>query len=616
MINSKKVNSKNYNYKNVNSKNLTDNKLTTLIYLVIGVVGIAIGSLFIVEAQQNKLLLNDNYQLLTNTIQKTLISQATTQVKHYPTTNKQVEEQWLTLASNMYLFDDKQRYPYQFLGSASLQLSEKWQQFTQLAQSLSPAEKSRIEALQALSIAIKSQDNQAITQQTNNYFDLVANFQLSALSEVISALKFLTIDSENQWNKTLVQQMLISGNTLFKPVAYYLYKDNKHFSQADIDKIQQMMLQLLEQANLNTTWLTKNTELMLKSIKIGTTRPFILAEKQVNYSLSIPGYIYLELDNNYQLLMPYSLTKALPKAINELKQQGVLMPDDVILLNSETALTNSNLTNVSFIINKPAWQTLAEQQQWFFISKFVLLIVFIVSLTLVSRLLISQQKKKQSYIAMREQFINLVSHELKTPLAAIRIMSETVEKRSTKQLSVKDYPTRIINEVDRLWLMVDNLLSMNRLKSNEVALTLQTVSLHNIIDYSFEKHNEHSPKPATLSNNISPDALIQVDELLFELVISNIISNAIKYNDKTEITLKVSYHEADRKLILVDNSCGIEPHQWQQVFDEFQRLPQQKAISGNGIGLALCKLILRQHNADISIQQSSKEGTTWQIVFL
>jgi hypothetical protein len=103
---------------------------------------------------------------------------------------------------------------------------------------LTQAEKSRSQALISLKAAITTQDSEAIKKGTNHYFDLVANFQLSAISEVISALQFLTIDSKNHWNDTLVQQMLISGNTLFKPVAYYLYKDNKQFSQADIDNIQ------------------------------------------------------------------------------------------------------------------------------------------------------------------------------------------------------------------------------------------------------------------------------------------------------------------------------------------------------------------------------------------
>jgi signal transduction histidine kinase len=367
------------------------------------------------------------------------------------------------------------------------------------------------------------------------------------------------------------------------------------------------MMKVLEQANINTAWLNKNSTLMLNAL------PIVFDDERTNYSLSTADYIYLELDNNYHLLMPYHLVNALPLAITELKKQGVLAPEDTIYLSPSSTL--SRLTDISFEINKPAWQKLAQQQQWFFISKFVLLIVFIVALTVVTRLLINQQKKKQSYIAMREQFINLVSHELKTPLAAIRVMAETVEKRSDKQLSLKDYPERMINEVDRLWLMVDNLLSMNRLKSNEVKLVRQSVSLHNMFAYSFEKHNEHSHKAATLVNNISADAVIHVDELLFELVISNVISNAIKYNDKGNIEINVSFDEIRQRLTIIDNSCGIEPHQWQHVFDEFQRIPQQKAISGNGIGLALCKLILKQHNADISIQQSSEEGTTWLIAF-
>lgn len=588
--------------------NVTAQKLASLIYLVIGVVGIAIASLFIAEAQQNRQLLDDNHQLLTDTIKKTMLSQLTARLDTYPQSTKSLEQQWLTLAKDFYFFENNQQgYPYLFKGKASQKLSDKWQQFEQFDPSLSTAEYERAQALRGLKSAIMSKQHTLITKRSQHYFDLVANFQLSAISEVISALTFLTLDSENQWNDTLVQQMLISGSSMFRPVVYYLYLDNVTFTKADNDKIQQITLRLLEQSNINTRWLTTNTELMTSS------KAPIFDSAQSNYSLLTESYIGVVLEGNIRLVVPYVLTNAVDLAVKELKLQGVLAANDELNLSNESKA--KSLTELNFVIDKPSWQKLAQQQQWFFISKSVLLIVFIAALTVVTRLLINQQKKKQSYIAMREQFINLVSHELKTPLAAIRVMAETADKRSNKGLSLKDYPERMINEVDRLWLMVDNLLSMNRLKSNEVKLTIQSVSLHNVVAYSFEKHNEYSAKPAKLINNISPDITLEVDELLFELVISNLISNAIKYNDKADITLEFFYDPASKVLTLVDNSCGIEHKQWRQVFDEFQRLPQQKAISGNGIGLALCKLILRQHQADISINQSSEKGTTWHITF-
>ena len=286
----------------------------------------------------------------------------------------------------------------------------------------------------------------------------MTNYQLSAISEVISALSFLTLDNKEQWNVALSKQILLSGSVLFKPVSYYIFKENSGFSRADITIALSIIKPLLESTNLPSYWFSKNSDLMLSPQSSYNT----LALE--NFSLINDQSIYVRLSSSVDLIMPFQAEKALVSTVNELKKQGVIAPEDSIFITPNKE--KNTLDNIALTINKPAWQALAQQQKLFFIGKFTLLIISIVSLMFVTRLMNNLQKKKQSYLAMREHFISLVSHELKTPLAAIRVMAETVKKREEKQLSLKDYPVRIVNEVDRLWLMVDNLLSMNRLKAN------------------------------------------------------------------------------------------------------------------------------------------------------
>jgi K+-sensing histidine kinase KdpD len=332
-----------------------------------------------------------------------------------------------------------------------------------------------------------------------------------------------------------------------------------------------------------------------------------------NFTVINDKSIYVKLSSTVDLIMPFQAETALESAVVELKKQGVLAPEDSITIpHKKEKIT---LDNIALTINKPNWKALAQEQKLFFIGKFTLLIISIVSLMFVTRLMNNFQKKKQSYLAMREHFISLVSHELKTPLAAIRVMAETVKKREEKQLSLKDYPVRIVNEVDRLWLMVDNLLSMNRLKANEINLNIQPLKLEQIIHYCSQKLSEYSNKQIDINVQLPADMTINADELLIELVFSNIISNAIKYNDKTVVTLDFHYDQATKSLTIIDNACGIDKTQWLTIFNEFERIPQAKAISGHGIGLSLSKLVLKQHQADIKIISSTSQGTTWKITF-
>ena len=585
-------------------------KLAFIIYSLIILVGIAIGSLFVAEKQQNKQLLTSHKVLLTNTVHKTLIRQLQSSLAEFPLSAQALNENWQTFAADILLLDGgKQLYPHPFLGNNSPQLSSKWQQFNTIDEQLSEGEKKRAIALQNLRLALQSKEQKLteINAYTKAYFDLVTNYQLSAISEVISALSFLTLDNKEQWNVALSKQILLSGSVLFKPVSYYIFKENSGFSRADIAMALSIIKPLLESANLPSYWFSKNSDLMLSPQNSNHT----LALE--NFTLINDQSIYVRLSSSVDLIMPFQAEKALVSTVNELKKQGVLAPEDNIVITHQKEKTT--LDNIALTINKPAWQALAQQQKLFFIGKFTLLIISIVSLIFVTRLMNNLQKKKQSYLAMREHFISLVSHELKTPLAAIRVMAETVKKREEKQLSLKDYPVRIVNEVDRLWLMVDNLLSMNRLKANEIKLNIQPLKLEQIIHNCSEKLSEYSNKKIHISVQLPADITINADELLIELVISNLISNAIKYNDKTLVALEFSYEQETKTLTIIDNACGIDKTQWLNIFNEFERIPQAKAISGHGIGLSLCKLVLKQHQADIKIISSTSQGTTWNITF-
>ena len=585
-------------------------KLAFIIYSLIILVGIAIGSLFVAEKQQNKQLLTSHKVLLTNTVHKTLIRQLHSSLAIYPLSAQALNENWRTFAADIVLIDEgKQLYPHPFLGNNSSQLSSKWQQFNTIDEQLSEGEKKRAIALQKLRLALQSKEKKLteINTYTNAYFHLVTNYQLSALSEVISALSFLTLDNKEQWNSALSKQILLSGSVLFKPVSYYMFKENTGFSRADITMALSIIKPLLESANLPSFWFSKNSDLMLSPQN--SFNPLVLE----NFTLINNNSIYVRLSSSVDLIMPFQAEKALVNTVNELKKQGVLAPEDSIIITHKKE--KNTLDNIALTINKPTWQALAQQQKLFFIGKFTLLIISIVSLMFVTRLMNNHQKKKQSYLAMREHFISLVSHELKTPLAAIRVMAETVKKREEKQLSLKDYPVRIVNEVDRLWLMVDNLLSMNRLKANEINLNIQPLKLEKIIHNCSEKLSEYSNKQINISAQLPADITINADELLIELVISNLISNAIKYNDKALVTLEFSYKQETKTLTIIDNACGIDKTQWLNIFNEFERIPQAKAISGHGIGLSLCKLVLEQHQADIKIISSTSQGTTWIITF-
>ncbi|MGJ8694135.1 MAG: sensor histidine kinase [Thalassotalea sp.] len=586
-------------------------------------VSLSITSLFWWESTQNTLLLTDNKKLLIDTVRKTLKAQLDEKVASYPHSSADLDKIWQSRQSRFYLSDNGQPlYPFPFLGTTSTKLSEQWQAFeniidntpydklnNKLSTKLSTAELQRIKALKAIGTAIKQGDNALINTSVQAYFTQVQSYQLSPLVETISALMFLTIDPKNQWNSALTEKIVLSGSSLFKPISFYLLRDNIDFTKADLLKSTTLLKAILEKSNISSTWLAFNVEQML-SARI--SKPVSLLGANNNAVIINNQWLSVQLNQAINLIVPFNIENELTLAVNSLKKQGVLSILDQVTTDKKSELeTFTSLQTLALNLQKPAWHKLANEQYYFYLFKLVLLLIFTFALLTVSYLLINQQKKKQQYIAMREDFLNLVSHELKTPLAAIRVMAETIEKRKMKSMPLKDYPARIVSEADNLTLMIENLLSMNQLKTEQLTLNKQPVYLANLIKHCLEKFHHNVDKPFKAVINVSEQTQCFVDETLFELVIVNLIANAIKYNDKTAIDL--SFKVAQSQLFIQDNSCGIAQPMWPVVFEEFKRLPQQKAINGNGLGLAICKRILHLHQADITIVSSNNNGTCWQI---
>ena len=446
-------------------------------------------------------------------------------------------------------------------------------------------------------------------QQIESYFDLVENYQLSVLEEIISSLSFLQIDKNERWNNQLIELIIFHGSNQFSPLVDYIFTHNNQLSSVDLELAINKIETILENANIDTSWFKQSADLLwLPDLEVNTN-------SLKNYSIIQNNWISIKTPEGLLLLLPFSLEAELESVENTLKSQGILDIADSISIGS--SLNNQIIRTVEelpFDIQKSTWQRQVKRQSHFFMIKIALTLTFITSLFIVVSFIYYRNKKKIEFIDLRENFINLVSHELKTPLASIRIMIETLQKRHDRELSIKDYPDKIISEVDRLWLMVDNLLSLNQIKSGELELNIDQINLSSFIDRVSDKFSEHQSKQISLTNNIPVDYVSFVDPLLFELVIINLFSNSIKYCDKPEVRIEISINSQENTLLFSDNACGINQSNWLRVFDDFYRDTSTNSKQGAGVGLSLCKQIMKVHQSTIAIKQSNEYGTTWAIV--
>lgn len=217
------------------------------------------------------------------------------------------------------------------------------------------------------------------------------------------------------------------------------------------------------------------------------------------------------------------------------------------------------------------------------------------------------QRRKQRFVELKEDFVAAVSHELKTPLASMRVMAETLEVRLEGNEKAKDYPKRLVAEVDGLTSLVENILSFNRLDKGRWQPQRSRFPLS-----SLERPLvEDAPDARVTFEGF--DAEVNADPELLKLCLLNLLRNACRYNERSPVEVRFSYEGG--VLRVQDNGIGIPPEQHERVFEDFVRL---KAVprAGTGLGLALCRRIMAMHGGSIVIERSGPDGTVFALRFL
>jgi len=236
--------------------------------------------------------------------------------------------------------------------------------------------------------------------------------------------------------------------------------------------------------------------------------------------------------------------------------------------------------------------------------------------------LIILRDRTQEVLSSKEQeeFINHVSHELKSPLNIIQLYAETLlDDVDNDRSSRIDSLNTIVDEVERLTLLISNLLNISKIDSGNIKLNKQHVKLGSFVEDTFEKVSR-AGKSSSLKFHLNTDSTlgsIQLDKELMRIALSNLLTNAIKYSKPNgNVTLLVEEKSEQYILTVIDDGVGISAEDLPNVFKKFYRsesdVIQQR--SGHGLGLALSKDIVELHHGKITVQSEVGEGSTFSII--
>lgn len=221
--------------------------------------------------------------------------------------------------------------------------------------------------------------------------------------------------------------------------------------------------------------------------------------------------------------------------------------------------------------------------------------------------------------ASRQEFVSNVSHELKTPLSSIKVLTESLLLQdSVPEEMYKEFLQDINTEIDRQSAIVNDLLTLVRLEENEKSLNVKKFSLNELAEDILKRL-----KPLADRRNIellldtARDVTVEADEMKLTMALSNLIENGIKYNvENGSVTVTVDSDHKDAKITVSDTGIGIDESHFSKLFHRFYRVDKarDRGAGGTGLGLAIVRQIILLHKGTIGVKSKVGEGTSFIVM--
>jgi two-component system sensor histidine kinase SenX3 len=217
--------------------------------------------------------------------------------------------------------------------------------------------------------------------------------------------------------------------------------------------------------------------------------------------------------------------------------------------------------------------------------------------------------------AVRRDFVANISHELKTPIGALSILSEAVLEASDDPVAIARFATRMQAEAKRLSDLVQEIINLSRIQDVDPLKNANPIVLSDLIlqamDESRLAAESREIKLEFLKNT---DVTILGDESQLEMAISNLVENAINYSpNKTTVVVSLNRVDGLAEIKVKDQGIGISDENIERIFERFYRVDpaRSRATGGTGLGLSIVKHIITNHGGDITVWSAKGEGSTF-----
>ena len=219
--------------------------------------------------------------------------------------------------------------------------------------------------------------------------------------------------------------------------------------------------------------------------------------------------------------------------------------------------------------------------------------------------------------AIRRDFVANISHELKTPIGALSILSEAVLEASGDKEAVEKFAGRMQIEAKRLTDLVQEIINLSRLQDGDPLKNAQPYSMSDLINQAIDESRLTAEKrKISLLFIPTTDYFVLGDRSQLEMAVSNLVENAINYSpDSTQVAIVLTCKDKLVEISVTDQGIGIPEKDIERIFERFYRVDpaRSRATGGTGLGLSIVKHVATNHGGDISVWSNEGSGSTFTI---